>query len=353
METQPKISIIMPVYKVEKFVGRAIESILQQTFSDYEFLIVDDGSPDSSGKICDGYAEKDDRLTVIHKENGGAPSARNVAIDLAVGKYLYFLDSDDWAEPTMLEDMYQLAEKNDAQLVVTGYYIDTFYDNTHYITSDILEKSAVYTNRLDFRKIAYKLFDNNLLYTPWNKLYLTAYIKKYDLKFPQTLWDDFPFNLSVLRDVERVCVSERQYYHFIRARAESETAKYNKNMYQKREEEHQWMLEIYQYWNINDDNSKEMISRRYLERVVGCVENVTNCNCSLSEAEKKQEINSIIRNPNIAACGLVARPRSYMMKVLLLPIKAGNVFFTYWESKLISWIKSKNIKLFATLKAKR
>ena len=95
----------MPVYKVEEYVGKAIESILAQTFTEFEFLIVDDGTPDRSGEICDRYAKKDHRIRVIHKENGGAPSARNTAIDIAQGKYVYFLDSDDWAEPQMLADI--------------------------------------------------------------------------------------------------------------------------------------------------------------------------------------------------------------------------------------------------------
>ena len=106
-----KISIIMPVYKVEEYVGKAIESILAQTFTEFEFLIVDDGTPDRSGEICDRYAKKDHRIRVIHKENGGAPSARNTAIDIAQGKYVYFLDSDDWAEPQMLADMLTIREK--------------------------------------------------------------------------------------------------------------------------------------------------------------------------------------------------------------------------------------------------
>ena len=121
-----KVSIIMPVYKVEEYVGKAIESIQAQTLKEWEFLIVDDGTPDKSGEICDAYAEKDDRIHVIHKENGGAPSARNMAIEMAKGEYFYFLDSDDWAEPTMLEDMYNLAKRDNAQLVVAGFYIDTY-----------------------------------------------------------------------------------------------------------------------------------------------------------------------------------------------------------------------------------
>ena len=127
-----KISAIMPVYNVEKFIGKCIESLQAQTLTEWELIAVDDGSPDNSGAICDEYAKNDSRITVIHKENGGAPSARNTAIPQAKGEYLYFVDSDDWAEPTMFEDMYKMAKENNAQLVVAGYYIDTYYSDTEF-----------------------------------------------------------------------------------------------------------------------------------------------------------------------------------------------------------------------------
>ncbi|MBQ0135687.1 MAG: glycosyltransferase family 2 protein, partial [Oscillospiraceae bacterium] len=109
MTNQPLVSVIMPVYGVEDYVGKAIESIQNQTYKNFEFFCVDDGTKDRSGEICDEYAKNDNRIIVIHKENGGAPTARNVAIDQAKGKYFYFMDSDDWTEPTMLEDMVTLA----------------------------------------------------------------------------------------------------------------------------------------------------------------------------------------------------------------------------------------------------
>ena len=110
-----KISAIMPVYNVEKFIGKCIESLQAQTLTEWELIAVDDGSPDNSGAICDAYALKDSRIKVIHKENGGAPSARNTAIPMARGEYLYFVDSDDWAEPTMFQDMYNMAKKNNSK----------------------------------------------------------------------------------------------------------------------------------------------------------------------------------------------------------------------------------------------
>jgi len=353
METEIKISVIMPVYGVEKYVGKAIESIQAQTLKEFEFLIVDDGTKDRSGEICDEYAANDSRLKVFHKENGGAPSARNMAIDVAKGKYMYFMDSDDWAEPTMLEDMYRLAEENQAELVVTGYYIDTYYSDTECFTQAQSQPDQVFATQQEFRENAYRLFDCNLLYTPWNKLYLGDYIRVRGLKFPQTFWDDFPFNLSVLADVERVVVSSQKYYHFMRARAESETAKYRPDMYQKREEEHQWMTDLYQKWGLTDENSREFLARRYVERVIGCIENITTSSCTLTKKEKKQEIRKMLDHPTLKEMIRLAKPRSLYLKLMFLPLRWGSVSLSYAEGRFISYVKSKNVKRFASLKANR
>jgi len=343
----------MPVYKVEEYVGKAIESIQAQTLTDWEFLIVDDGTPDKSGEICDAYAEKDPRIKVIHKENGGAPSARNVAMDIAQGEYMYFLDSDDWAEPTMLEDMYHLAKRDNAQLVIAGFYIDTYYNDTEYRQDHFWVEDAVYGDQQSFRNHAYGLFDKNLLYTPWNKLYEAKYIQEHNLRFPKTLWDDFPFNLSVVHKIERVTVTSKQYYHFIRKRAESETAAYRPTMYEKREEEHGWMLDLYKDWKVKNPESVEMIARRYVERLIGCVENLTNPKCELSYQEKRSQVKMMLKSKRARQSLRYAKPKSLYMKMLLIPIKMKSVTLTLWECQMITFVKTRNTKLFSLLKAKR
>ena len=353
MSENIKISVIMPVYKVEEYVGKAIESIQAQTLTEWEFFAVDDGTPDRSGEICEEYAAKDPRIKVIHKENGGAPSARNVAIDMAKGEYMYFLDSDDWAEPTMLEDMYNLAKRDNAQLVVAGFYIDTYYNDTEYRQDDYLVEDAVYSDKETFRKNAYKLFDHNLLYTPWNKLYEAKYILENKLYFPKTLWDDFPFNVSVVRNIDRVTVTSKQYYHFIRKRAESETAAYKPVMYDKREEEHGWMVDLYKEWGIDDAESMEMIARRYVERFIGCVENLTNPKCELSYGEKRKQVKEMLSKAHVAESLKLAKPRSSYMKLLLVPLKMKNVTLTLLESQAITFVKTRNTKVFSKLKARR
>lgn len=114
----PKISIIVPVYKVEPYIRRCIDSILSQTFKDFELILVDDGSPDRCGEICDEYALKDSRIKVIHKKNGGLSSARNVGLDIAQGEYIGFVDSDDYIELNMYETLYDLCKNNNADIGV-------------------------------------------------------------------------------------------------------------------------------------------------------------------------------------------------------------------------------------------
>ena len=110
----PVISVIVPVYKAEKCLTHCVDSILAQTFQDFEILLIDDGSPDQSGALCDQYAAKDSRIRVFHKENGGVSSARNLGMQEAVGTYIAFADSDDWMEPEELETLYGLIAEHSA-----------------------------------------------------------------------------------------------------------------------------------------------------------------------------------------------------------------------------------------------
>ena len=122
MKISPLISIITPVYKAEKYLSACIESILAQTFTDFELILVNDGSPDSSGKICDDYATKDNRIVVIHKPNGGASSARNVGVNAASGAYIGWVDADDQIAPDMFETLYKVAHEYNADIAECQYY---------------------------------------------------------------------------------------------------------------------------------------------------------------------------------------------------------------------------------------
>lgn len=351
----PMVSVIMPAYNVEGYVQRAIESLQRQTMQDFELLVVDDGSTDDTGGVIHRLARHDLRIVDFHQKNGGAPAARNFALDRAQGKYVYFMDADDWAEPTMLEDMVRTAEENSLELVVAGFFIDTYYGKDGQHTSEVKNRpSKVYPTQQEFRAAAWQLFDQNLLYPPWNKLFLRERIERLHVRFRPTFWDDFPFVLDFIRDVERVGVIEKPYYHFIRQRSESETSRWRPDMYQKREEEHGWMLDLYHHWGLDGDAaSMEMVQRRYIERLVGCIENICDPQCDYPLQKKYELIEQMITSERAQLAVSVAQPHSKMMKAMLVPIKSQNVKLAYREGRFISYVKSHNTKLFATLKANR
>lgn len=142
----PLISIIVPIYKVEKYLSECIESIMNQTYRNIEIILVDDGSPDNCGKICDDYKKKDDRIVVIHKENGGLSDARNAGLAIAKGKYLNFVDSDDRLPENSIERLYKMASEAHAQMVIAGF--ERFKDETgevFFTTDSEGEKTTVMT----------------------------------------------------------------------------------------------------------------------------------------------------------------------------------------------------------------
>ena len=137
----PDLSIIVPVYGVEKYLSRCIDSILNQTFRDFELILIDDGSPDNCGAICDDYAARDSRIKVIHQQNKGVSAARNAALDVAIGSYLGFVDGDDWVEPEMYETMIDAMKQWQTDMVVCGS--NHFNEKGQYLRS-ILTSEGVY-----------------------------------------------------------------------------------------------------------------------------------------------------------------------------------------------------------------
>ena len=351
----PLVSVILPAYNVEGYVARAIESMQRQSMDDFELLVVDDGSTDRTGDIIRQHTRHDLRIVDFHSANGGAPKARNLALDHARGKYVYFMDGDDWAERDLLQSLVEPAELSSLDLVVEGFYIDTYYGKDGQHTTEVKScPSAIYPTQHDFRVAASALFDQNLLYPPWNKLFLRERIERLGIRFRNTFMDDFPFVLDYIRDVERVGVVADPYYHFIRQREDSETARWRPGLYEKREEEHGWMLDLYHHWKLDGDpTSMEMVHRRYIERLVGCIENVCNPSCELPAAQKLELIDRMISSDRAQVAVALAKPHSRMMQTMLVPIKTRNVHLAYREGQLISFVKSHSTRMFATLKARR
>ena len=250
--------------------------------------------------------------------------------------------------------MVRMCEANDLQLGIAGFTIDTHTDEEgHFVRQTLCVPDEIFASQRAFRENAYRLFDQNQLYPPWNKLIRRDYLMEHGIRFPATFWDDFPFVLDCIRDVERVGVTQKAYYHFQRARAESETARYRDNMYEKREEEHGWMIELYKHWGVDDARSQEMIQRRYIERLVGCIENAASPACRDAFGVRMDKIRAMITAPRAREALRIAQPRSLVMKLMLIPLRLKCPSLCLAEGRFIGWVKRRSAGTFARLKAGR
>lgn len=214
MNKEPKISVIVPVYKAEAYLHRCVDSIIAQTFTDWELLLVDDGSPDRSGDICDEYASKDARIRVFHKENGGVSSARQKGLDEAVGEYTIHADPDDWVEPMMLEELYKKAKADDADMVICDYYMNDGKNQT-YITQK--------PSNLDSNTVLKELFQQ-LHGSCWNKLVRrVCYSGKADFPDGINCCEDLIWCVKVLKQNPRISYIHKAYYHYILSSSDSQS----------------------------------------------------------------------------------------------------------------------------------
>jgi len=209
----PKISVIVPIYNVEQYLLRCIDSILAQTFTDFEVLLIDDGSTDNSGKICDEYAKKDNRIRVFHKENSGVSAARNLGLREAVGKFICFCDSDDEMRDCYLQTLISIEEKTDADMVVGTF--SSYVVNVKRRLSFVL-KDKTYS-RGELGLLLCDLRQKGSLGVPWNKLFKANIIKKHYVSFDVTLdsYEDEVFNLEYLQYTNKVTTTHIIIYDYI------------------------------------------------------------------------------------------------------------------------------------------
>ncbi len=351
MKHRPLVSVIAPVYKVAEYLPKMIDSVLAQTFKDFELWLVDDGSPDNCGEICDNAAQKDERIKVIHKLNGGAADARNAAMEIAEGKYFHFIDSDDWIEPNMLQILVETAEKYNAMLVITGFCME-YYENGKYSSYDVSPEAAVYQTKEEFRLNAHKYLNQSFLSLPWSKLYLADSIRERKLKFPKTMWDDTHFNMDFLMDVESVVFVPGSPYHYFRSRPGSETTiVFNvERLYNKRKEHFDHIRRLYKYWGIHDEESLISIYTYYIERILQCIQEIA-VHPELPATEKKKKIYEILEDKQTKKGAKIAKPDTFIMNAAILPIRIGSVSLCYAMGKAIGFIKTHQSNIFYKLKA--
>lgn len=332
----PLVSIIVPVYNVQNVVQYCIESILKQTVKDFELLLINDGSTDGSGMVCDRYSQKDSRVIVIHKENGGVSSARNIGFAKAQGKYIVCVDSDDFVEPDYLQTLLEVREK----FPNAGHIWCCFQTVTTSNKEDLKLNLASNNEEISLfdRKDIMTLYELWLLQMPWNKLYDAELIKKDNLCMDESLnlGEDLVFNLQYLNAVLNtdIVIVNKPVYNYVINHNNSLDNKYCSNLLQSCEKTNNIIKNYMVKWKI--DSSQEykyynMCFNKY-ERIL---DNTFKKGNLKSKKEKVQFNNSVIKSEKFKQA-LENRTR-FVHPLLIKAYKTGNYKNVLRLKKLIKF----------------
>jgi len=301
MKNEPAISIVVPVYNAEKFLDRCLKSIYAQTFTDYEIIFVNDGSKDNSLALCREYAEKDARITVIDKENGGAGSARNAGIEIAKGEYLAFPDVDDWFEPEMYQDLYLLAKQCDYDIVFSGanYYSKSENDLTY--THSVKCEALNYNTKEDCRKNVMKFFPTSTIFdVPWNKLYKRSVAIEKGVRFSDhKRCQDAMFNIDFYNNCERVVSTDKCYYNYIVNDVAGVQRKFPMNYIDINIAYFTHLIAILTDWGIYKDEIKLHYDTSFVIAVYETMNMFDNPLWNLDKGQKRQYVVNILNRVEI------------------------------------------------------
>lgn len=290
------VSIIIPVFNAETSLANCIGSILNQTYKQLEIIMVNDGSTDKSGEICEHYAISDQRIKVVHQENCGPSSARNTGIEKATGDYIQFVDADDYMKPKMTETLLQ-AMTNQVGLVICGY--EAIYTHTNITRRrDYIPSISGFYMHDDFIKHFGELYRCTLIPSPCNKLYDANLIRGEHIRFMETMkyGEDLFFNLEYFKTSPNVYVIQDQLYNYLITGNHSLSRTFNERLSEHQEMLHQgveaFLLEKGAYAGENRHHMKVI----YARHVVNALDNLFHLNSTYTPKEKKQQIAKIISN---------------------------------------------------------
>lgn len=349
-----EFSVIIPVYNCAKYLPRCIESITKQSYKNIEIILINDGSTDNSVNICQNYIKKDNRIILINKSNEGVSKARNDALKLMSGKYAIFLDSDDYLDDGYFEEINKIiTQHNEIELITFGFYSDVNDRNGTDISSDIINyRENYYSSHDEIKNDLINLWDKSILYNVWNKVYLKSIIDRYNIKFIDFYFgEDVEFNKKYLNVVKNLYNSEKCFYHYIREREGAVTKEFKSDIFDIRKKEFEEFNDYFEKWGIAKADYFEFSCRRYIERILGCIEN-TYCT-KMSFENRYKTIKMMIMDSTTRKALKYIRPKSKKIQILIIPIKLRLTLITMIMGKIFNTLKSKNPRLFNKLKNRR
>lgn len=291
-----KYSVIIPVYNVEKYIDRCLKSVISQNYDDLEIIVIDNGSTDRSGSICDIYANEYANISVYHIENHGVGPARNFGLSKAKGEFISFVDADDYLVGNLFSDVESQLDSQ-LDLLVFSYYNSIEKNLSEIDRSAKILPSEGKKDKSDFIALFQELYLTDMMYTVWNKIYRREFLEEHQIVFESyELGEDVRFNLNVYQHVNAVLLVKSCYYVYISGRVDSAMGQYNPNRMNYQLEELGKVDQLMTSWNIHDDQFIDQIKARIL---MSNIQNISKQKMSLSK--KRHYIEVLCRNQEMIA----------------------------------------------------
>ncbi|WP_188454980.1 glycosyltransferase family 2 protein [Virgibacillus oceani] len=339
------VSIIIPIYNAEPHLNHCITSVLTQTYPSIKVILINDGSIDNSGEICEAIANTDNRVKVIHQQNAGPSKARNTGIAAATGEYIQFVDADDWIDPNMTEKLVE-GMRDNVQLVMCGYQL---MDKSKPLQKYIPALKGIYTME-EFMQHFGELYKAILLPSPCNKLYKKEIIQDKKIRFREefSIGEDLLFNMDYIQKCSHISIIRDQLYNYTFNR-HSLTNEFNQELFDNQQMLYQKVKGFLVKHNCYSGENQQSLHTIYANGVVNSLNNLFFKDSSLSSLEKKEQIAHIISNnvvrKNIAYFkdGMQARYIGRMIRY-----NAINGIYSFLSMKV--FMKHKMNPLFRLLK---
>ncbi|WP_147533174.1 glycosyltransferase family 2 protein [Bacillus marasmi] len=311
---QPLLSIIIPVYNSEKTISRAIISVLEQASVELELILVNDGSTDESLHLMKRFTEMDSRIKLFTRQNEGVSSARNFGIQQAKGKYITFLDADDYYIENGLEKIMKDVNEN-TQLVIYGY--DIVYENKTIECSPPFKSCLQFSEYDDFREYCLLLIENEIINAPWNKVYLAEFLREHNILFPPELdmGEDLKFNLGVLRDVQYVNVIPQPIVNYTVNKGAGLVSKFRGNRLELRYNLMVELKNLISYWR-KLDKTEAVIDSMLIRDIMAFFMDFFKSNCDYTRTEKRKMAKTVLRHDVIKQ--ILAKQHQYDLATRLI-----------------------------------
>ena len=339
------ISILMPVYNSQEYLKNTVQGVINQSYKEWELILVDDGSKDNSKNICIELQKIDNRIRFVNKENTGVSDTRNIALDNAKGKYIAFIDSDDSVHKDYLKILLSSIEKSNGQLAVCGFKERKISTNGQIeeLSRVFYPKEVIATE--DMKDLIMDFGNSGLLNPLWNKLYSREIIEKNNIRFKEEVetGEDFIFNLQYFRKINNICFSKGELYYYIRRNNNSITYQYIDNMYEKGLEIHNLLEDFLKDMNFYNSKNKYILYGNHLMGVFSAFLNLFHKDCKLTLKQKKHYIKAIVNREYVSECAVNRKRDKGLigLTALLVRIKNSTIICSVFKGiSLVRLVKS-------------